>query len=229
VSVAATRLKDRLRAGEAVHVLNPDYPNGALIEYLSRPELRVDAVMIDTEQGNAGIERVDEVARVARLCGLCCLVRVFSPEPWVIERILSRGVDGIVVPRLDSAAAASAVVDVVRYCFPTERASKVVVIQVESAQAHRELDAILAVDGLDALFVGPVDLARSMGYGGDYAAHEVEGAIVDILTRSRAAGRAAGMMVKPTDRRSWREAGAQFLYFHLNDWIGIGARNFPAA
>jgi 2-keto-3-deoxy-L-rhamnonate aldolase RhmA len=226
--VSAASFKEKLRAGEAVRVINPDYPSGALVEFLGRPGLGVDAVMIDTEQGSADVESVEDMARAARLNGLCSLVRVFSPEPWVIERLMFRGVDGIVVPRIDAAAGARAVVEAVRYCFPRDADAKVIVLQIESVAAHRALDELLAIDGIDAYFVGPVDLAKSMGCRGDTAAPEVQRAIEDILARTRKAGRAAGPMVKPADERSWQAAGAQLLYFHVNDWLALGAKTFPA-
>jgi 4-hydroxy-2-oxoheptanedioate aldolase len=224
---AALRFKEKLRAGATVKVVNPDYSSGALVEFLGRQELGVDAVMIDTEQGSAGAAEVEDLARAARAADLCSLVRVFAPEPWAIERLMFRGVDGIVVPRLDRAADARRVVEAVRYCFPADFASKIVVVQIESATAYGELDAFLALDGIDVLFVGPVDLAKSMGRGGDYSHPAVDAAIRDTLRRAKAAGRAAGMMARLSDRSSWADEGARFLYFHVNDWIRQGAKSFP--
>ena len=82
--------------------------------------LPIDAVWVDCEQGSADVETVENMARAARLAGLESLVRVFSPEDWVIERFLFRGIDGLVVPRLDSAAHAQAVVDAVRLLLPQD-------------------------------------------------------------------------------------------------------------
>jgi 4-hydroxy-2-oxoheptanedioate aldolase len=221
------RFKEKLRNGQSVAVINADYPSSGLVEFLGRPELGVDAVMLDAEQGNVDIETIEEMARAARLNRLCVLVRLFSPEPWVIERIMLRGIDGIVVPRLDNAEAAQKVVDAVRYSFPDEMASKVIVVQIESREAHEDLDAMLRVADIDAYFIGPVDLARSMGKKGDYHAPAVVEAVDDILRRINAAGHAAGTLVKPGDAEQWRERGARFLYFHVNDWLRIGARSFP--
>jgi 2-keto-3-deoxy-L-rhamnonate aldolase RhmA len=224
---AATRFKQKLRAGQPVAVINADYASAALVEYLARPELGLDAVMLDAEQGSPDFEAVENMARAARLSGLCVLVRLFSPEPWVIERMLMRGIDGIIVPRLDSAAQARAVVDCVRYCHPRDFDDKVVVVQVESAAAHADLDALLELSGIDAYFIGPVDLSRSMGHHGDYSAAPVQAAVDDILQRAHAAGRAVGTMVKPGDAGQWMDRGARFLYFHVNDWLQIGSRSFP--
>ncbi|MBU1361649.1 MAG: 2,4-dihydroxyhept-2-ene-1,7-dioic acid aldolase [Gammaproteobacteria bacterium] len=226
---AGAAFKRKLQSGQPVSVINVDYANAALVEFLARPELRLDAVMLDAEQGSPDFESLEDMARVARLAGLCVLVRIFSPEPWVIERMLLRGVDGIIVPRLDSAEQARAVVDGVRYCYPKDADDKVIVVQIESAAAHADLDAFLATEGIDAYFIGPVDLSRSMGHQGNYSVAPVQAAIDDILQRTRAAGRAAGTMVKPGDADQWVERGARFLYFHVNDWLQIGSRSFPLA
>ena len=226
---AAQRFKQALREDRPVAVINADYANAGLVEFLARPELGVDAVMLDAEQGSPDFERIEDMARAARLSGLCVLVRLFSPEPWVIERMLLRGIDGLIVPRLDTAEQARAALEVLRYCHPHDADDKLFVVQIESAAAHANLDDFLAVDGIDAHFIGPVDLSRSMGHRGDYAAAPVQAAVDDILRHSRAAGRAVGTMVKPGDAEQWMARGARFLYFHVNDWLRIGARSFPIA
>lgn len=220
------RFKERLRAGP-VAVVNPDYPSPALVEHLGRAELRLDAVMIDLEQGSTDIERLEDMARAARLAGLCSLARVFSPESWVIERVMLRGLDGIVAPRLETPEQFRQLVRDVRYCFPRDHDSKVVVAQVESRAAHERLDEILAVEGIDVFFIGPVDLSKSMGHAGDYSRPEVAAVIEDICRRANAAQRKVGILVKPQDLQDWRRRGISFLYFHVNDWIGLGARDFP--
>jgi 4-hydroxy-2-oxoheptanedioate aldolase len=220
------RFKAKLAAREPVVVMNPDYPSPALVEFMAR--LGVDAVMIDTEQGSPDVETVEEMARAARVAGLCALVRLFSPEPWVIERYMFRGVHGIVAPRLDGAAAARRLVEDVRYCFPSTFEEKVVVVQVETANAVAELDELLAIEGIDCLFVGPVDLAKSLGHRGDFRQPEVVAVIERTIERIARAGKPAGMMVKEEDVAHWRAKGATFLYNHLNDYALIGARHFQA-
>lgn len=227
VGNVAQAFRRRLAAGEALTVVNPDYPSAGLVERLGR--LGLDAVMIDTEQGSPGVESVEHMARAARLAGLCALVRVGSPDPWVVERMLFRGVHGLVAPRLDTAAQARALVETVRYCFPDSWEERVTVVQVESRQAVEELDGFLAIDGIDAYFVGPVDLAKSLGHGGRYRHPDVLRAIDDVVRRVVAAGKAVGMLVTPEDVADWRRKGVGFLYFHVNDLLALGGRHFAAA
>src|SRR5262245_61745343 len=115
---AVAAFKSKLRRGDTVVVVNVDHPSASLVEILAR--LPIDAIFIDCEQGTADIETVEHMARAARLACCVSLLRLFSPADWAIERYMGRGVDGIVVPRLDSAEAAARVVEAVRYCYPEQ-------------------------------------------------------------------------------------------------------------
>lgn len=219
--------KKKLEQGKPVLVINPDHPYPSLIEYLGR--LPVDAVFIDCEQGSADVETVENLARAARLGGLTSLVRIFAPEDWVIERYMGRGVDGIVVPRIDTVDQAAAVVAGVRYCYPKAWREKVVSVQVETRTALDDLDAMLRLNGIDSYFIGPVDLAKSLGYEGDYRHPDVQAAMDEAIQRIRAAGRVAGIMVDRGNVAAYVEKGVQFLYAHVNDFLTLGAADFAGA
>ncbi|MBN9509501.1 MAG: 2,4-dihydroxyhept-2-ene-1,7-dioic acid aldolase [Alphaproteobacteria bacterium] len=223
----AARVKARLAARQRVVMMNPDHPSPSLVEFIAR--LGVDAVMIDTEQGSPDVETVENMARAARAAGLCALVRIFTPDPWVIERVLFRGVHGLVVPRVDTAAEARRVVADVRYCFPDSFAEKLVVMQIETAGAVAELDDFLAIEEIDAFFVGPVDLAKSFGHGGDFRVPTVMAVLDRTISRIAAAGRSAGMLVTAADVGAWQAKGATLLYNHLNEYALLGAEAFGSA
>ena len=216
--------KAKLAAAQPCIVLNPDHPSASLVEFVGR--LGIDAVMIDTEQGGPGIESVEHMARAARLAGIASLVRVFSPEDWVIERTMLRGVDGIVVPRIDTPDEARRVVECVRYCFPERHGEKTVVVQIETRHALERLHEFIAIEGIDCLFFGPVDLAKSLGAAGRYreptVLRAIERAIADVV----AGGRAAGMLVTPTDVGEWLAQRVSFLYLHANDFLRLGSEAF---
>lgn len=218
------RFKAKLAAREPVIVMNPDHPSPSLVEFIAR--LGVDAVMIDCEQGSPNMESVEDMARAARAAGLCALVRIAPPDAWAIERYVFRGVHGLVVPRLDTATAARRVVDDVRYCFPDTASEKIVVVQIETASAVADLDAFLSIDGIDCLFLGSVDLAKSLGHRGDFRKPAVMQVLDNAVERIVAGGKPAGIMVKPDDVKHWLSKGATFLYNHVNDYAMVGAGHF---
>ena len=216
--------KHKLERGEPVLVINPDHPSPSLVEFLGR--LPVDAVWIDCEQGSADIESVENMTRAARVNSLVSLVRIFSPEEWVIERYMGRGVDGIVVPRLETAAQAMDVVKAVRYCYPKNHQEKIIVAQIETRSALETLDEFLRVDGIDVYFIGPVDLAKSLGFEGDFRMPQVQGAINAAIEKIRSADKVAGILVDRENTRGYVDKGVGFLYGHANDFLALGAEHF---
>lgn len=222
----AQRLRAKLARDEPLVVVNADHPSASFVEVLARQP--IDAVFIDCEQGSPGTESVENMARAARLHSMASVVRVFSPAEWVLERYLFRGVDGVVVPRVDRAAEAREVVEAVRYCFPRDPGGKFVVVQIETARAVEELDAFLAVDGIDVYFIGPVDLAKSMGHRGDFRLPAVQRVMDSIIARTRAAGRHVGILVDDATVAACVAKGARFLYTHADAFVASGARAFAA-
>ncbi|MBI4182946.1 MAG: 2,4-dihydroxyhept-2-ene-1,7-dioic acid aldolase [Proteobacteria bacterium] len=216
--------KEKLRRNQPVIVVNADHPSPSLVERMGG--LGIDAVFIDCEQGSPDFETVENMARAARLASLVSIARIFSREDWVIERVMFRGVDGIVAPRVESADEAQRVVGAVRYCFPRSHAEKVIVVQVETRAALGDLDTLLAVDGIDAFFIGPVDLAKDLGHAGDYRRPEVQAAIDGAIADILAAGRVAGMLVERGDVEAYLRKGVRFLYEHVNGFLAYGAEDF---
>ena len=220
------RLRAKLARDEPLVVVNADHPSASFVEVLARQP--IDIVFIDCEQGSPDVESVENMARAARLHSMPSVVRVFSPADWVLERYLFRGVDGVVVPRVDRAADARQVVESVRYCFPRDPAGRFVSVQIETANAVEELDDFLAVDGIDVYFIGPVDLAKSMGHEGDFGAPEVQRVMDRVIDRTRAAGRHVGILVNEENAADYVAKGVRFLYTHANDFLASGARGFAA-
>ena len=224
---AGPRFKARLRAGEPVALVNPDHPSASLVESLGKAG--VDAVMIDVEQGSSDVESVEHMARAARLTDLCAVVRIFTPEPWVVERYLFRGIDGLVVPRLETPDQARALVDAVRYCYPKDPDTKVIIVQIESVAAVKAIDGFLDVDAIDAFFIGPVDLAKSAGTNGDYNDPRVAALIDEAIAAITARNRPVGMLTNTADVARWRAKGVTLCYTHVDEFLRIGARSFEGA
>ncbi len=145
------------------------------------------------------------------------IVRPPVGDPNLIKQLLDIGVQTLLVPMVETAEQAAAIVAATRY--PTAgirgvggalaRASRwnaipdylqkanaeiCVVVQVESVKALKNLDAIAAVEGVDAVFIGPSDLAATMGHLGNPTHPEVLAAIEDAIHRIKLAGKPPGIL-----------------------------------
>ncbi len=147
-----------------------------------------DLLMIDQEHGPGDAMTAIAQQQAIRSGGLCAaFLRVHDNDPQLIKRALDSGIDGLMVPLVETAEAASAVVSACRIPplgqrgvapgnvraarygyekdnFIATRGRDVFVIaQVETARTVEKLREIGAVDGLDMLFIGRNDLASSIG------------------------------------------------------------------
>jgi 4-hydroxy-2-oxoheptanedioate aldolase len=176
-----------------------------------------DFVLIDGEHGPVDVTVLGPILAAIRPFGVPTLFRVAENEQARIQHALDTGASGVIVPRIRSAADAARAIAATRYppvgtrgIAPRRaadygrdggylgRANGIVscVIQVETAEALADLDAILALPRLDAILVGPSDLAGSLGHPGDNGHADVQAAIADVLARAKAAGVPAGIHVR---------------------------------
>ncbi|MCF8151429.1 MAG: HpcH/HpaI aldolase/citrate lyase family protein [Sulfuritalea sp.] len=194
-----------------------------------------DWLLIDAEHSPNNPASVLAQLQAAAPYPVQMLVRPMSHDPALIKQYLDAGAQTLLLPLVDSAAEAKALVRAVRY--PPEgirgvggslaRAARwngikdyvrhannetCLIVQVETQAGLNDLDAILAVEGVDGVFIGPADLAASLGHLGDAAHPDVRAAIEDALPRIAASGKAAGVFVtEPSLARRYRDLGASFI------------------
>ena len=218
-------LHQRLARGDSVLMVNPNHVSATLCEKLVRSG--ADSVFIDCEHGLASFEDIHHMAKAARSGGGFGIVRPQNQERSTITRCLNAGADGLMVPLIHDAEIAREVVHHFRYAVPDDHQSKLLIGMVESVDAVANLDAILAVDGIDVFFVGPGDLSQSMGYSpnvpaGGRRAQPVLDLDDQTLRRIRAAGKAAGTLVVKQDAAHLVAQGAQLLYYHADPFVVDG-------
>jgi 2-keto-3-deoxy-L-rhamnonate aldolase RhmA len=218
-------MKERLASGASVLMVNPNHVSATLCEKLVRSG--ADSVFIDCEHGLASFEDIHHMAKAARYAGGWGMVRPQNQERSTITRCLNAGADGVMVPLIHTAEIAQAVVQVFRYAVPDDHASKLLIGMVESVEAVANLDAILAVEGIDVFFVGPGDLSQSMGYSpnvpaGGRRAQPALDLVDDTLRRIRRAGKVAGTLVVKHDVAHLVAQGAQLLYYHADPFVVDG-------
>jgi 2-dehydro-3-deoxyglucarate aldolase/4-hydroxy-2-oxoheptanedioate aldolase len=193
-----------------------DKPLSGTLLSLSAPQVAeiiadsgFDWVLIDTEHSAISLESVQNALQVMGE-KILKIVRVPGNDEIWIKRILDTGCDGILVPMVNTADEALKVVRSSKYPLEGRRSvglsrahkygaafreyvenanrDLVIMIQIEHAEGVKNIDEILAVRGIDSVFIGPYDLSASMGLTGQLSHPDVKDAIGLIKTKCRKAG-----------------------------------------
>lgn len=173
-------LRRRVAAGVALGTFVIEYPVPATLNAFALAGF--DFVVLDMEHSAVDFTRLELLLATAHAAGLATLVRPWGEDAGLIGKALDMGASGVMVPHVDSAERARAVVAQSRYAPPGSRGlcpltkydslreplrslndATYVVVQIEGRAAIERIGAIAAVPGIDAVFVGPYDLAMSLG------------------------------------------------------------------
>lgn len=239
-------LKARIAAGDALLGTFLKTPHPHVVEVLATSGL--DCVCIDAEHAPFDRRDIDACVMAAQLGGLPVLVRTPSSTPEQILNALDCGADGVVVPHVRSAGEARAVAASAHYArggrgyagssraagygtrsMPDHKAASaaktIVIAQIEDAEALDDIDAIAGVDGIDALFIGRIDLTVSLGCESPDDP-VVVAAVEKIVLAGLAARRPTGMFLsRSSDVAMWRSKGARlFLLGSDHSFIRDGAK-----
>ncbi|MGH8286721.1 MAG: aldolase/citrate lyase family protein [Steroidobacteraceae bacterium] len=225
------RFKAALRKGRQQFGLWCTLPGGYVAEAIAGSGF--DWLLFDTEHSPADPLTVLQPLQAVARYPVAAVVRPASNDAVLIKRLLDLGVQSLVIPYVQSAAEARAAVASTRY--PPEgirgvaaltRATRfgrvadyakraheelAVVVQVETRAALDALEDIVTVEGVDGVFVGPGDLAATLGFPGEPHHEEVKRTIEETVRRIRTCGKAAGVLA--TDllfARRCMELGATF-------------------
>jgi 4-hydroxy-2-oxoheptanedioate aldolase len=193
-------LRRRWTAGQACHGVWSLLPGAVTGEVLARTG--ADFVVVDLQHGAATESDLPAVAAAITAAGSLPLVRTRSPLFADVGRPLDLGSCGVIVPNVRDADHAREVVRSTRYAPGGGRsigrlsggvAEPLVIVMVEAVTALADLDAILAVEGLDGIYVGPGDLSLSLGLDAADRAEDLRGVLSSIVTRAVAAGVPVGV------------------------------------
>lgn len=201
-------------------------------------EAGYDFVIFDTEHHWPGLETTAWLLRCAREIGLPAIVRAPGFRGQWPARYLDLGCEGLIFPHVETAEQARETVAQVK--FPPDgrrglgtniahddysaqpageftrrrNAETLVAVQIETALGLENRQKILAVEGIDAVFIGPNDLALSLGLPGQLDSPQVVQAIEDIFASAQAAGVAPGMHAFDVAMaQKYLDAGCRFLCF----------------
>jgi 4-hydroxy-2-oxoheptanedioate aldolase len=210
--VATNTFKRRVHQGSTQRGVLSSLNSTAVIEMLAGWDF--DWILIDTE--HTPIEIADVVAQLQVLDAhnVSAIVRPAWSDMVLIKRLLDAGAQTFLIPNIDTAEEAAAAVSFTRYppagvrgVSGTSRAARYgqtpdylqtagneicILAQIESATGLANLEAIAAVPGVDVVFIGPADLAASLGHLGDMQHPVVQAAVDDAFGRLRALGKPSG-------------------------------------
>jgi 4-hydroxy-2-oxoheptanedioate aldolase len=213
------QFKAALRAGRQQIGIWCTIPNAGHAEALAG--CGFDWMMIDTEHTPVEMSMLQAMLQAAAPYPTHAGVRPGSLDLVEIKRILDIGAQTILVPYVQNALEAARAVQAVRYppqglrgVAGITRASRYgaienytarandeicLLVQVETAASLPHIEAICAIEGVDGVFIGPADLAASMGYPGNPGHPDVRAAVLDAIKRVRAAGKPAGVLTLDND------------------------------
>ena len=194
-----------------------------------------DWLVIDAEHGPFDLRSVLAHLQTIAAYNVSSIVRPVSDDRNLLKQLLDLGVQTLLVPMIESAEQAKELVRSVRYppagvrglgpaLARAARWNRIpgylhkaneqvcLIVQVETIRAVRELPAILQVDGVDGVFIGPSDLSASMGHIANAGHPDVVEVIREILQKTSAAGKAAGILaLDPALVQGYRDNGASII------------------
>jgi 2-keto-3-deoxy-L-rhamnonate aldolase RhmA len=229
-------LRDALRGDELVlclALMNARTPDVPAIAAASG----YDAIYVDLEHTSTSLETAAMLCASALGAGISGLVRVPSHDSTVIARVLDNGAVGVIVPHVNSASEAAAVVAAARFPPLGHRSisglnavsgyaplpateitavierQTVVAVMVETPDGVRASDAIAAVEGIDMILIGPSDLTAEMGIHGQFENAHFRDAVESVAAACRVHGVALGIAgIKSVDLlKSYTDLGLKFI------------------
>lgn len=236
--------KRRLLAGERQYGLWMSLASPVAAEALSL--IGYDWLMFDTEHAPVEIGALQPLLQAAAAGGSSCIARPAWNDKVLIKRILDVGAQTILVPFVQSSEEARAAVSAALYppggirgVAGLTRASRYgtlpdylnhansetcVLVQIETGEALENLEAIAAVEGVDGVFIGPSDLAASLGHLGHPGAEEVQTVLRKACGRIDAAHKASGILATtPEDAARYLDWGYRFVALSVDLGLLVSA------
>jgi 4-hydroxy-2-oxoheptanedioate aldolase len=246
--------KKTLKAGGTVIGTYVRHADAGLAEILCY--LGFDYLLFDGEHAPIGERECENLARVCELTGVTSIARVPSNQGWMIGRHLDMGIQGIQVPMVNTGAEARAAARAAKYAplgtrglagaraanyaqvLPFSHAEHVaksnaetmVIAQVETREAIRNLADIVATPGIDVVFIGPTDLSLSLGHPGEFGHPEVQAAFDEITSVVLKSDKVLGVLAANTEASlEWRARGARYIMSVLESIMGPAVRDYLKA
>jgi 4-hydroxy-2-oxoheptanedioate aldolase len=232
--IKANKVKKMLKEGKSVIGTFVKMTDPCTVELITNAGF--DVIVIDNEHTSMSKETMVNLIRCADATGIVPTVRVRENSRAQILQALDAGSFGVMVPETSTKAEVELVVSRAKYAprgnrgysasqrsanygnmnpreySELENANTMVVVYCETAEAIKNLDEMLSVEGVDVMFVGPFDLTQALGVIGEPNHPKVLEAIDMICKKTRAAGKAAGIIAANAESaRKLIEQGFQYI------------------
>jgi len=196
----------------------------------------IDFLWVDLEHRPFEVNDVRWVPIICRQKNCACVLRVSGLDPQLIKKALDIGANCVMIPQVNTAEEARLAVQYAKYppqgsrgisplwtvfmdvawddYLPVANDETCVIVQVETPEGIRNLEAIASVEGVDVVFAGPTDLSASLGHIGKANHPEVQAFLADFPRRVQACGKTAGITFADLDacQRAY-EQGYRFISF----------------
>lgn len=219
-------LKSKLQKRQPVFAGWTSFGHPGPTEIIARAGL--DFIGIDMEHSTISQAEAQRIIAASQSAGVCCLPRISSHNPEMARRLLDSGADGLIVPMIQSAADARAMVEWAKYSPVGKRgfgvgraqgygfdfkeytsnwnASSILIAQIESVDAVACIDEILSVEGLDGVMVGPYDISGSLKVPGQIDHPLVIEAGLKVVKAAKQHGKACATQLVEPDTAKIRKA-----------------------
>ncbi len=235
---AIRRVRARLHSGADSVGSWMQIPHSSVAEIMG--QAGYDWVAIDLEHGAIAVHQLPDLCRALELGGTLPLARLAEGQPRDCKQALDAGAGGVIVPMIESAQQLQAVREACRWppagrrgvgfsranlfgkhfqAYRDEAQAPLLVAMLEHVRAVDDLPAILGVQGLDAVLIGPYDLSASLGCTGQFDAPAFASVLQRVLSATQQHGVACGMHVvapDPAELRRRRSEGYCFLAYGID-------------
>jgi 2-dehydro-3-deoxyglucarate aldolase/4-hydroxy-2-oxoheptanedioate aldolase len=236
-------VKDKLKRGERVYgtmLFEFATPGFAAIAAAAGAEF----LLLDMEHSGLGLDTIKSQLAYARGLDLVPIVRVPGPQYQMIAPVLDAGAKGIMVPMVESAETARAIVAATRYPpagvrgaafgvahddyrpgavadkIARANAQTIVIAMIETAKGVDQVEQIAAVDGVDLLWLGHFDLTNSLGIPGQFEHPRFQAAVDRLLAAANAAGKPVGYMGSTVaNARTFLDRGFRAIAYSGDIWL----------
>ncbi len=202
----------------------------------------LDFIMFDMEHGPHSLESLSDVFGMARSVGLDGFVRVPELAKGYVSRALDAGATGIMVPMLETVEQARQLVEWGKFdpigkrgfgsagghtgfgpaagttqeFMDRANGETLLIAQIETRMAVEQVEEIAAVKGIDALLIGPNDLAISLGVAGDLMGDVLDKAVGKVIEAAKKNGKVFGMHAPDALMERWIPKGQNLIMSNLD-------------